>query len=76
VPIEIGATTISATTASGTTSHMASAREPVLADSTAASRFAALFPGSLCTFGGPSLSAVAESDAAAYPGPWNFVIIQ
>ena len=76
MPIEIGSTTISARTASGTASHSASAREPVLADSTAASRFAALFPGSLCTFGGPSLSADGESDAAAEPGPWNFVIIQ
>jgi len=71
MPIEIGSTTISARPASGTANHSASAREPVQADSTAASRFAALPPGSLCTFGGPSLSADGECDAAAEPGPWN-----
>ena len=60
----------------GTASHIVSIRELVAADSTAASRFAALLPGSLWTLGGPSLSAEAESAAAALPGPWNFVIIQ
>jgi hypothetical protein len=33
-------------------------------------------PGSLCTFGGPSLIADAEPAAAAEPGLWSFVIIQ
>lgn len=41
-----------------------------------AGRCFVFFPGSLCTFGAPSLKAEAESAGAVSPGPWNLVIIQ